>query len=189
EQVLGETGHRQRVVAAADASHAAVRKGDEILSVGDQRVWNSFDMERALWDRHPGDRVALKIARAGRILTIQLTLNAPAPSSVQGVPVPSSPAQASSGTRPLANQPHSRRLNPSVCPSAADLLPGRDSVRDDVRSVCAEPQPFRMRTEHLHKSTWGKSADGPDAQPRLGDSPEQTVHACGAGGAGGAAAD
>jgi serine protease Do len=79
-KVLGETGDRQRVVVdnvaeQTPAASAGVRSGDEILTVADRRVSNSFDVERALWERHPGERVNLKVRRQGEELTVTLTLS------------------------------------------------------------------------------------------------------------------
>jgi serine protease Do len=80
EKVLGETGDRQRVVVAdvaeeTPAAAAGVQKGDEILAVAARPVANRFDVERALWEKHPGEKVALKVRRQGKELTVTLTLS------------------------------------------------------------------------------------------------------------------
>jgi serine protease Do len=72
EKVLAETGSRQRVVVANETN--SLRKGDEIITVGDRSVANTFDVERALWDAKPGQKVALKVVRGGHEMTVQLTL-------------------------------------------------------------------------------------------------------------------
>jgi serine protease Do len=76
EKVLGETGPRQRVVVAACAPAAcdALKQGDEILAVGTRAVANTFDLERALWDKTAGEKVPLTVVRNGKELTVQLTL-------------------------------------------------------------------------------------------------------------------
>jgi serine protease Do len=74
EMVLGETGDRQRVVVAEDAAAAGLKSGDEIRAVGSLRIRNAFDLERALWGKKPGERVALKVIRQGREMTVSLTL-------------------------------------------------------------------------------------------------------------------
>ncbi|MCI0640604.1 MAG: trypsin-like peptidase domain-containing protein [Gemmataceae bacterium] len=79
EKVLGETGDRQRVIVAAVHGDKEVHSGDEILTVGERRIVNAFDVERALWDKKPGETVHLTVLRQGKELTIQLTL---APSDV-----------------------------------------------------------------------------------------------------------
>jgi serine protease Do len=79
EKVLGETGDRQRVVLSGiaeetPAASAGLKTGDEILAVGARPVSNAFDVERALWERHPGEKVRLKVCRNGTELTVELTL-------------------------------------------------------------------------------------------------------------------
>jgi serine protease Do len=76
EKVVAETGPRQRVLVAGYAAEACetLQKGDEILAVGARTVVNSFDVERALWNTRPGQKVVLKVARAGQEITVQLTL-------------------------------------------------------------------------------------------------------------------
>jgi serine protease Do len=88
EEVCGEVGDRQRVVVAGvseetPAAAAGVRRGDEILAVAARPVANRFDLERALWEKHPGERVQLRVRRRGADLTVTLTL-APAP---EGAPL------------------------------------------------------------------------------------------------------
>jgi len=97
EKVLGETGPRQRVVLAAvdsgaPAAGAGLKMGDEILTVAHRNVGNRFDVERALWDKRPGEKVALQVLRQGQALTLTLTL---------------SPAQENG---PLAASPESPRI-------------------------------------------------------------------------------
>jgi serine protease Do len=87
EKVLGETGDRQRVIVAevarqTPAASAGVCQGDEILAVDHRAVANSFDVERALWEHHPGEAVELKVRRGSEELRVRLTLS-PAPSAGQ----------------------------------------------------------------------------------------------------------
>jgi serine protease Do len=72
EKVLAETGPRQRVVVAAAA--AQLRQGDEILAVGNHEIASAFDIERALWNNRPGQKVALRVVRNGQEMTVELTL-------------------------------------------------------------------------------------------------------------------
>lgn len=76
-QVVAETGDRQRVV-ITDATRAAapLQRGDVIRAVGTRTVANAFDVERALWDKRPGQHVELHVVRGGRELTVTLTLRA-----------------------------------------------------------------------------------------------------------------
>jgi serine protease Do len=79
EKVVAETGDRQFVVVAAvyqdtPAAVAGLRQGDEILTIGERRVVNNFDLERFLWDKRPGQQVQLKVRRQGREISVTLTL-------------------------------------------------------------------------------------------------------------------
>lgn len=77
QKILAPTGdNRQRVVVRQVAAEAAVQTGDEILAVGPRLVANGFDVERALWDKRPGEQVQFKVVRQGRELTVTLTLSA-----------------------------------------------------------------------------------------------------------------
>src|SRR5207249_3047024 len=74
EKVISEVGDRHRIIVASPAPEAGVHQGDEILAVGDMNIVNRFDLERALWNTRPGEKVALKVVRGGRTLTVHLTL-------------------------------------------------------------------------------------------------------------------
>jgi serine protease Do len=98
EKVLAETGPRQRVVVASCVREAcpSLKQGDEILAIADRAVSNGFDVERALWHTKPGQKVSLKVVRAGKEMTMQLTL---LPGSESG-----EIAQAQEGTRKGADR-------------------------------------------------------------------------------------
>jgi serine protease Do len=79
ERILAESGPRQRVVVTwveeeSPAADAGLEEGDEILTVANRAVANRFDVERAFWDKHPGQRVALQVLRESHSLTLTLTL-------------------------------------------------------------------------------------------------------------------
>jgi serine protease Do len=79
EQVLPEGPHRQRVVVAAvaeetPAAQAGLKRGDEIRQVAGRSVANRFDVERALWDHKPGERIPISVLRHGKELAVALTL-------------------------------------------------------------------------------------------------------------------
>jgi serine protease Do len=59
------------------AAEAGLRRGDEILRVAERPVTNRFDVERALWDRRPGEQIRLTVLRQGKALQIPLTLTKP----------------------------------------------------------------------------------------------------------------
>jgi serine protease Do len=111
EKILGEIGPRQRVIVAtvdadAPAAGAGLKTGDEILTVGDRSVANRFDVERALWDRHPGEKVALQVVRHGQPLTVTLTLaGAEAASPVAARPAVRRQQPAQDGSAFTANHP------------------------------------------------------------------------------------
>jgi serine protease Do len=74
-----ERGVRQRVVVErvedrSPAARAGLRAKDVILRVGEEVVSNRFDLERALWRYHKGDRVEAKIVRDGKVREVSLTL-------------------------------------------------------------------------------------------------------------------
>jgi serine protease Do len=64
----------ERVAERSPAARAGLKKGDVILKVGERRVQNRFDVERALWSYKAGDRVQATILRAGKETTVALTL-------------------------------------------------------------------------------------------------------------------
>jgi serine protease Do len=89
ENLVLEGPQRQHVVVEAVATAtpgaaAGLQPGDEILCVADRTVANRFDVERALWDRKTGERLALTVLRQGRRMTVDLTLTPPASSQVRG---------------------------------------------------------------------------------------------------------
>jgi serine protease Do len=62
------------VDAEAPATAAGLRPGDEILRVANCPIANRFDVERALWDSKPGDRVPFMLIRQAKELKVTLTL-------------------------------------------------------------------------------------------------------------------
>ena len=76
EKVLAETGARRRVVLAAGDTRIGLAQGDEILTIRGHYVANAFDVERALWDSHAGDRVRLQVMCEGKALSMNLVLSA-----------------------------------------------------------------------------------------------------------------
>jgi serine protease Do len=73
EKIVAEVGDRQRLV-VKNATHAELKTGDEIRTVGDRKVANGFDMERSMWSKKPGQQVEVKVNRQGREVTVMLTL-------------------------------------------------------------------------------------------------------------------
>lgn len=75
EKVVGEIGDRQQVIVAGlHGTSNGLQAGDVIKSVAERPVSNSFDFERALWDKRAGQRVELLVERGGQTATALLTL-------------------------------------------------------------------------------------------------------------------
>ncbi len=78
ERVVGEVGERQKVVVAGlkdeAASRSGLKSGDEIVAVGKLPVHNRFDLERALWHTQPGEQISVRVSRAGKQMTLTMTL-------------------------------------------------------------------------------------------------------------------
>jgi serine protease Do len=84
ESIAREGQQRQRVVVDAvtqetPAAASGLRRGDQIVRVAEQPVANRFDVERALWDRKPGENIALTFVREGKELTVGLKLTPASP--------------------------------------------------------------------------------------------------------------
>jgi len=52
-----------------------LRQGDEIICIGERKVANPFDVERAFWQRKPADVVSVTVRRNGREKHCSLTLS------------------------------------------------------------------------------------------------------------------
>jgi serine protease Do len=77
--VAAEGDDRQQVVVdkvaeKSPAAAAGLKVGDVIVKVGDRKVSNRFDVERALWSCSAGDELKASILRDGKEVTISLTL-------------------------------------------------------------------------------------------------------------------
>jgi serine protease Do len=89
EQVAAAVGTiRQKVVvdtvaASSPGATAGVQAGDVIVVVNDQNVTNRFDLERALWNLKPGQKIEAAILREGKKTTV--TLNRAEPARVTAV--------------------------------------------------------------------------------------------------------
>jgi serine protease Do len=72
---LGAGDQRLVVAGSTPASSAAgLKHGDEIRCVANLTVKNSFDLERALWDAKPGQKVTVHVRRGEQEVTVTLTL-------------------------------------------------------------------------------------------------------------------
>jgi serine protease Do len=94
EQVGPEGCARQRVVVerladAGPAAEAGLRPGDVLAKLAGLPVANRFDVERALWECKPGDRVPAAVVRDGRETNVVLRLGkagGPAPADAAEAP-------------------------------------------------------------------------------------------------------
>jgi serine protease Do len=81
EKVIAEDGDdRQQVVVEkvaekSPAAEAGLRAGDVLVKIGERKVANRFDVERALWGFKPGDKPEASILRDGKATTVALTLS------------------------------------------------------------------------------------------------------------------
>jgi serine protease Do len=79
-ETVSPTGEgRQRVVLEevndnGPAALAGLKQGDGVLRIGNRLVSNRFDVERAFWERKPGDKVEVGVVRDGKELALSLTL-------------------------------------------------------------------------------------------------------------------
>jgi serine protease Do len=64
----------ERVPADGPAAAAGLRRGDMLVKIGARSVTNRFDLERALWDCKPGERIEAAIVRDGRPARVSLKL-------------------------------------------------------------------------------------------------------------------
>jgi serine protease Do len=84
EKAAAQAGSPQRVIVAGlneISAAAGLKKGDAIRGVGQQTISNSFDLERALWDAKPGQRIPIRVVRQGQELSVTLTLTASPPAT------------------------------------------------------------------------------------------------------------
>src|SRR5438034_6050133 len=80
ELVAEEGQERQQVlvndvVDRSPAAEAGVKRGDAILQVAGRAVANRFDVERALWDMHAGQKVLLTVLRDGEKMKVPMVLS------------------------------------------------------------------------------------------------------------------
>ena len=73
-QVTDKVEKTKQTVVVQNAAHDALKAGDELVAVGSMDVANSFDVERALWQKKPGQQVELRVCRQGKELAVTVTL-------------------------------------------------------------------------------------------------------------------
>ena len=80
EKVDEDGEERSRVVVHdvaenTPAAAAGLKEGDQIVRLGSLSVGNRFDVERALWDTHVGEKVTVTVVRSGRRLNVEMPLS------------------------------------------------------------------------------------------------------------------
>lgn len=105
ETVRPEGQCRQRVVVQAGPPSdpdrpTGLRRGDEIVRVAGRLVSNRFDLERALWDRKPGEEVAVTVVRDGQEMQVALPLSRGAEEQRADSPAREKPSTLPGKTRP-----------------------------------------------------------------------------------------
>jgi serine protease Do len=109
-------------VTAGPADKAGLRRGDELVKVGDTSVGNSLDVQRALLDREGGQRLSVVVRRDGSERVLELALDAaPHAAPVAGAAPPAPGAAAALAWRvlglrlsPLANPAEVVRNHPQL---------------------------------------------------------------------------
>jgi serine protease Do len=99
EKVTVDDEDRQRVVVAEAASE--LKAGDEIVRVGGRKVANRFDVERALWNFKPEEKVSLTLRRDGKERTVALTLGR-SEEQARGARLRTQPMQGRTETQPAS---------------------------------------------------------------------------------------
>ncbi|HEX7150905.1 MAG TPA: PDZ domain-containing protein [Thermoanaerobaculia bacterium] len=76
----------EKVTAAGPASRAGIRPGDIITHLNDVQAGfgDELDLLLFLGDRKPGERLVLRCVRAGKPVTVALTIGTMPPSAVPG---------------------------------------------------------------------------------------------------------
>jgi S1-C subfamily serine protease len=79
ERVESEGADRQHVVVTKLVEHslaasAGIKPGDELVQVSGRQVSNRFDVERALWDVKPGEKISFLVHRSGQKVDLTVTV-------------------------------------------------------------------------------------------------------------------
>ncbi len=105
ERTLDEEGPRRQQVVVQEvtgaAANAGLRRGDAVVRVGERVVFNRLDVERAVWDCKAGEKVAVKVVRDGKEVSLDLTLvkavDTERPVTKKAEPAPPTPLPATAG--------------------------------------------------------------------------------------------
>jgi len=78
ELVVEEGQERQQVLVndvTGPAAEAGLKRGDALVQVAGRAVANRFDVERALWDVQPGEKVMVTVLRGGEKMKVPMVLS------------------------------------------------------------------------------------------------------------------
>jgi serine protease Do len=107
EKVIAQVGDRQRLEVLENTG--SLKAGDQIVTVADNAVGNSFDLARALSGKKAGDNVQLKVVRQGQTEIVTLTLAAGQGAGAVATVTPSTNAQqqrvSTNVSVPASNRP------------------------------------------------------------------------------------
>ena len=75
KKVVAEVGDRQ-VVLVKKAADSGLKQGDQLVTVAGQKVANEFEVEQALYQSKPGEKVQVRVLRDHQEVNVVLTLAA-----------------------------------------------------------------------------------------------------------------
>jgi serine protease Do len=75
KKVIAEVGDRQ-VIVVKKASESGLKQGDQLVTVAGQKVANEFEVEQALFQSKPGEKVQVRVLRDLHEVSVMVTLAA-----------------------------------------------------------------------------------------------------------------
>jgi serine protease Do len=113
EKVVGSGADRQHVVVkeVADrgpAADAGLVPGDEVVKVAGTAVSNRFEVERALWDHKPGEKIEFAVLRQGKEVVAAVTLDQGTESATRVATETRTGAQPSGPVKPAGKESDSK---------------------------------------------------------------------------------
>jgi S1-C subfamily serine protease len=120
------------VAPESPAGKAGLKKGDRILRAGDKDIKKFEDLRAALAGHKPGDKLALKVERAGKPQTITVTVGEMPPSHRAGPPASTPKTGAFLGVFVQSVTPAVREhleLNVDHGALITEILPGSSAAR------------------------------------------------------------
>ena len=157
-------------VAPGPADKAGLRKGDEVLKVGEVPVGSTLDVQRALLDREGGQRLQVRVRRDGAERKIELTLerapngsSAAAPLEDRGGRAPAAPTSTLSSAAAQVWRSMGMRLVPLANGAEGDAQPSAVARRPGHRRGAPRQPRQPGRAPRWRRA--GRSASVGDAHP------------------------